>query len=129
MHIHHVYDNGKIYPPSVLSIKLEDILSAFKTGANNLTCLSLGTGYVTAASAPHLILTAFKNLASISFATSYTFPEAERLRNAAKNAPAASSAGPAASAKVEAKKEEKVEEKKEEEADVDMGDLFGGGDY
>ena len=43
---------------------------------------------------------------------------------AASSAPAASSG--AATTKVEEKKEEA---KKEEEADVDMGDLFGGGDY
>lgn len=74
MHVLKVLDNGKIYPPSVLSIKSEDILKAFQTGANNMTCLSLGSGYVTKASAPHLILNAFKNLACISFATDYTFP-------------------------------------------------------
>ena len=42
---------------------------------------------------------------------------------AASSAPAASSGAPAAKAEV------KEEAKKEEEADVDMGDLFGGGDY
>ena len=52
------------------------------------------------------------------------------LSNVGTGAPAAAgpaaSAGPAAKADEPAKKEEP---KKEEEADVDMGDLFGGGDY
>ena len=53
------------------------------------------------------------------------------LSNVGTGAPAAA-AGPSASAGATTKADEpakKEEPKKEEEADVDMGDLFGGGDY
>lgn len=124
MHIQKVLDNGRIFDAAVLSISEEDILSSFGKAASNVTAASLGSGYVIGSAAPHLIMNAFKNLAAVSFASDYDFPQAEALKNAAANAPAASS-GPAAAAV-----EEKVEEKEEseEEADVDMGDLFGG-DY
>jgi large subunit ribosomal protein LP0 len=125
MHIKNVLDNGKLYPAAVLSIKAEDVLAKFQLGANNLTCMSLGSGYVTKASAPHLIMNAFKNLACVSFATDYSFPQAEKLKSAAAAGPAAGAASSGAGA---AKVEEKEEEPAEEEADVDMGDLFGG-DY
>ena len=47
------------------------------------------------------------------------------------SAPVAAAAGPAtgAAAAKDEKPAEKKEEVKEPEADVDMGDLFGGGDY
>lgn len=127
MHVLKIYDNGKVYPAAVLSITSASILSAFGDASKNMTCLSLGSGYVTAASAQHLILNAFKNLACVSFATDYSFPQAEKLKQAAKAGPAtgAASSGPAKTAVAAVV----VEEKKEEEADVDMGDLFGGGDY
>jgi len=127
MHVKKVLDNGKIYPPSVLLIKTDDILSAFKTAGSNITATSLGSGYIIASAAPHIIMNAFKNLACVSFASNYSFPLAERLRGSATaSAPVATAA-----AKVETKAAAPVkEEKKEEpEEDMDMGDLFGGGDY
>lgn len=122
MHIKKVMDNGAIYAPAVLNIRLEDVLEAFTRSAQNVTALSLGSGYVTSASASHSILNAFKNLAAASFSSGFSFKQAEALKAAAGSRPATSSAPVAAApAKVEAKKEEP----KEEEVDVDMGDLFG----
>lgn len=125
MHIKRVLDNGRVFDAAVLSIKEEDILAGFARAASNVTAASLGSGYVIGLAAPHLIMNAFKNLAAVSFASDYDFPQAQALKNAAANAPATSAAGPATEA-AEAKVEEK--EESEEEADVDMGDLFGG-DY
>lgn len=127
MHVKKVLDGGKLYAPSVLNIKTEDILSAFKTAGSNLTATSLGSGYIVASAAPHIIMNAFKNLACVSFASDYSFPLAERLRGSAAAASAPTSSAPAA--KVEAKVEKKEEKKEEPEEDMDMGDLFGGGDY
>ena len=125
MHIKMILDNGKLFPPKILSIDEEAILSAFTFGANNMTSLSLGSGYVVPSAAPHLVLNAFKNLAAVSFATDYSFPQAEKLRAAAASMPASS--GAAAATTAAAPKEEAVVEEEPEE-DVDMGDLFGG-DY
>jgi len=126
MHIKNVLDNGKLYPAAVLSISSDDILAKFQAGCNNLTCMSLGSGYVTKAAAPHLIMNAFKNLACVSFATDYSFPQAEKMKAAAASGPATGAGASSGAGAVKA--EEKEEEPAEEEADVDMGDLFGG-DY
>ncbi len=89
-----------------------------------MAAISLASGFITKPAMPHLLLNAFKNLAAVTFDADYSFKEADKLREASKNAVVVVAAGSAP-----AKKEEKKEEVKEEEADVDMGGLFGGDDY
>jgi len=135
-----VYDNGAVYPASVLDLTDEDLLKKFFQGVSNVTALSLQVGYPTVLSVPHSVLNGFRNLVAISLVTDYTFPQAEKVKKllsdpaalaaaaaaaAAASAPAASST-PAAAPAAEKKKEEKKEE--EEEEDADMGGLFGGDD-
>ena len=124
MHVKKVYEEGQIFNPDVLDITTEDILKRFRTSIGNLASISLASGYITKPAIPHLLANAFKNLAAVTFDSDYSFKQADKLKEAAKNAvhvaPTAAAAGSSAPAKVE-----KVEEKKEEEADVDMGGLFG----
>jgi len=132
-----VYDNGSVYPSSVLDLTDADILQKFFTGVNYVAALSLQLGYPTLVSVPHSVTNAFRSLVAISLVTDYTFPAADKLKKllsdpAALAAAAAAAAGPATStatpAKDAGKPAAKVEEKEEEEADADMGGLFGGGD-
>jgi len=96
MHVKNVLDNNQIYSAAVLSITQDDVLAIFNRSAQNITGLSLGSGYITSAAAPHLVLNAFKNLAAVTFATDYSFPAADKLKSAAAAAPATSaSAAPA----------------------------------
>lgn len=74
MTIKKVLMDGNLYDPAVLYITSEIILEKFSCAGSNITALSLGSGYVTPSSAPHLIMNAFKNLAAISFATDFSFP-------------------------------------------------------
>jgi large subunit ribosomal protein LP0 len=120
MNIVSFLENNKLFNAKVLSITPADITNMFVFGSNNLTSISLATGYMIPSAAPHLLINAFKNLAGAAIAADYSFPAVEALKNAAKSAPKA--AAGAAGAKVEA---EVVEEPEE---DVDMGDLFGGGE-
>jgi len=119
MHIKAFMDNAKRYDAKVLSITNDSIHTAFSAAAQMLTGLSLGSGYITSAAAPHLVLNAFKNLAAVSMASGYSFPQADKMKAAAAAGPA-----PAAAGKAEAKAEVKKEES-EEEADIDMGNMFG----
>lgn len=119
MHIKAFMDNAKRYDAKVLSITNDSIHSSFSSAAQMLTGLSLGSGYITSAAAPHLVLNAFKNLAAVSFASGFSFPQADKMKAAAAAGPA-----PAAAAKAEVKAEVKKEES-EEEADIDMGNMFG----
>jgi len=128
MHILKVLDGGKIYPPSVLNIKTDDLLAAFKIAGGNLTATSLSSGYVVPSAAPHLIMNAFKNLCCASFASGYDFPQAAVLKAGSGPAPTAAAAATTTAAPVAAAKEEA--KPADEEMDVGgMDDLFGGGDY
>jgi len=124
MHVTKVLQNGSIFDAKVLDLSTEAILGKFKRACGVQASLSLAAGFPTAASAPHSILNAFKNLVCASAASGYEFPEATTLLEAAKNAPAAGAAGGGAA---EAAKPV-VEEKKEEVEAVDMGGLFGDDD-
>jgi large subunit ribosomal protein LP0 len=122
MEVKKVIQNGSMFDAKVLSLTTETILAKFKNAISVQASLSLGSGYATAASAPHSILNAFKNMAAVSAMSGYEFKEATALLSAAKNAPAAGAASGAAKAAAP------VEEKKEEVEDVDMGGLFGDDD-
>ena len=124
MNIKSFMENGKLYAAKVLSISSEDVLASFSAGTQNLTCISLATGYMIAPAVPHAIINAFKNLAGAAIACDYDFPALAALKNAAKAGPAA--AGAPAAGGAAAKVEEAAAEEPEE--DVDMGGLFGGDD-
>jgi len=126
-----VYDGGSIFHPSVLDITDEDIRAKFIEGAAIVTMTCLGIGYPTAASVPHMVSNAFRNLLAVAVETDYTFKEAEQIKEmlanpekfaalaapvaAAAAAPTEASAAPVEEAKPAAKDES------EEESDDDMG--------
>jgi large subunit ribosomal protein LP0 len=126
MHVKKVYEDGAIFNPEILDITPEDIIKRFRMSIGNLASISLASGYITKPAIPHMLVNAFKNLASVTFDSDYSFKQADKLKEAAKNAvhvaPTAAAGAPAKAAAV-------VEEKKEEEADVDMGGLFGADEY
>ena len=123
MNVKKVYDEGSIFAPEVLDITPEDIRNKFKKAVANMASISLASGYLTKPAIPHLLANAFKNLAAVTFSTDVTFKQADKMKEAAKNAVSyAAPAGGAPAGKAAAKEEEKP---KEEEADVDMGGLFG----
>lgn len=123
MHITKILQNGAIFDSKVLALTNDFILSKFRNAAKLQAQFSLGAAYPTAASAPHSLLNAFKNMVAVSAQTGFEFEQASAYLSAAKSAPAAGAATVEAT-KVAAP----VEEKKEEPEDVDMGGLFGGDD-
>lgn len=123
MNVKSFLEGGKLIDKAVLEITTDDLLAAFGAGAQNLTCISLATGYMIPSAMPHSIINAFKNLAGAAIAADYDFPQLDALKSAAKNAPAGGA--PAAGGKAAAAEAPKEAEPEE---DVDMGDLFGGGD-
>ena len=124
MSINNFLENGKLFSAKVLEITSDDILANFSSGVQNLTCISLASGYMIAPAVPHAIINAFKNLAGAAIACDYDFPALAALKNAAKAGPATGGAPTAggAAAKVEEAPVEELEE------DVDMGGLFVGDD-
>lgn len=118
-----ILQDGQLFDPAVLSITKESILKKFSAGVANATAVSIASGYTVSSAVPHLIMNAFKNLAAVSFASDFSFPQAEALKKAAAAGPAVASGGGGGAAPA------KAEEKEEEEEEVEMGmDLFGGDD-
>jgi large subunit ribosomal protein LP0 len=111
-----VYEDGATYDSSVLDLTADALLTKFFNGVSKVAAVSLAIKYPTAASLPHLVAAAYKNLLAIALTTAYTFPEAEKFKAGAAAGAAAASAAPAASkaaapaAKVVAKVEEPEED-------------------
>lgn len=113
-----VFQDGAILSLAAVSLTPADILTQFQKGASNIVGLSLELGFVNAASAPHLVINAFKNILAISLESGYKIKELDNLTAAA---PAQSSGG-AAPVKKEAAP---VEAEPEDEEDFDgFGGLF-----
>merc|ERR1712070_867748 len=107
MHVTKVLQNGSLFDAAVLDLDTDSILAKFKSAIKTQAKLSLGLGVPTAASAPHNVLNAFKNLVAVSASSDFHFKQGDELLEAAKNAPAAGPATAVAAAPVaETKKEE-----------------------
>jgi len=131
-----VYDSGVVFPPEVLDIKDEDVLSKSRQSILSLTALFLASGVPTSLSIPHNFVNSFRKLVAIALETEITFERVAKLKEllanpealAAAQAAAAATAAPAAAAPAAAApaaaKEEKKEEKEEEEDDAGFGGLF-----
>jgi len=134
--VRNVYDNGSLFDPKVLDLTDEDLLSKFSAGVKNIASIGLAIGYPTTASLPHSLIRGFKNVLSISLATDYSIPQAQKMKDylANPNAFATAVTAPKEAPKKEekkddkkaAKKEEKKPEPEEEEGGDDIGGLFGG---
>jgi len=134
-----VYENGSVYPASVLDITPDDLLGKFMSSVDKLRALSLAANWPSELTLSFHIANGFRKLLALSLATNYTFKEAEAF---SKGAAAAAAAAPAAAAggKDEKKADKKGDDKKgkpeakpkkEEEAPADDEDgamdlsLFG----
>jgi large subunit ribosomal protein LP0 len=129
-----VYEDGFVYPPTVLDVTDDDILSKFLSGVQKIAALSLWTGIPSLPAVPHYFANAFNNLIAVSVATDYTFERSKDIKELLANpealaalATTQTTAEPAkqetaAAAPTKAAEPEKKEE--EEEEDGGFGGLF-----
>jgi len=126
--IHHIYANGDVFPADVLDISSSDIASAFNNAVREVAALCLALNYPTAASLPHSIMDAYKNMLAIGLSCKdYSWENLTKVKAiladpsafAAAAAPAAGGAAPAAAAA-------EAEEEEEEESSAAAGGMFGG---
>jgi len=137
MSVQNIYEDGAVFPASVLDITPDAVIAKFFVGVTQLTAISLRIGTPNLATIPHSFAHAFKNLLAIAVAADVDFEEAKPFKDyladpaawAAKHGggggggggkPAAAAAGgakPAAAAK---------EPEPEPEEDIGLGGgLFG----
>jgi len=124
-----VYDKGEVYPADVLDISPADVASSFNSAVREVAALCLALNYPTAASVPHSIMDAYKNMLAIGMACkNYSWENLEKVETILKDpsaftaaaAPAAGTAGGDAAAP------EEPEEEEEEESSAAAGGMFGG---
>eukprot|EP00494_Astrolonche_serrata_P023610 UN23868 len=63
--VDYVFDKGDVYPSDVLSITPADIALAFSRAVREVAALCLALNYPTAASVPHSIMNAYKNMLAV----------------------------------------------------------------
>lgn len=118
-----VYDNGQVFPASILDITDEELVSHFVGAINTIASISLAVGYPTLPSVGHSLINNYKNLLAVAIASNYIYPEIEELLDRIQNPDKYASAAPAAAAAAsseDAPAEEAAAEE-DDESDDDMG--------
>jgi len=121
MGIAQVYDQGQVFPPSVLDIDEAQILACFLDAVKIIASISLAANYPTLASVSHSLVNAYKNAVAVALCTDYSWELIDELKDRIANpdsyASAGPAAGPAAAATDEGKPAAKEEDKEEDESD------------
>ncbi|NXD32727.1 RLA0 protein, partial [Spelaeornis formosus] len=122
MQVVQVYDNGAVFPPSILDIEESTLIAQFTSGVKTIAAISLAIGIPTIASVMHSLVNSYKNILNISLATDYEFEGSAKIKEYLANPEAFAAAAPAAAAESAAAPaaEEKAAEE-EEASDDDMG--------
>ncbi|SCU80531.1 LAMI_0B02806g1_1 [Lachancea mirantina] len=118
-----VYDNGQVFPVSILDITDDELVSHFVSAVSTIACVSLAVGYPTLPSVGHSVINNYKDLLAVAVAANYIYPEIEELADRIANPDKYASAAPVASAAAassDAPAEEAAAEE-EDESDDDMG--------
>jgi len=132
-----VYENGAVYPSSVLDVTQDELLEKFLNATNKLRALSLAARWPNELTLTYHMANGFRKLLALSLATNYSFKEAEAFSKAAAAPKPAGGGGdkPKKDDKKDKKEKEKEKEKEKpkekpveeppaEEEDVNVGGLF-----
>lgn len=120
--IEQVYDNGQVFPSSILDITDDELVSHFVSAINVIASVSLAVGYPTLPSVGHSVVNHYKNVLALSLATDYSFEGSEAIKDRLANPDAYASSAPAASSgATESEAAPAAEEEEAEESDDDMG--------
>jgi large subunit ribosomal protein LP0 len=116
-----VYDNGQVFPASILDITDDELVGHFVAAINTIASISLAVGYPTLPSVGHSVVNHYKNVLALSVATEYTFEGSEAIKDRLANPEAYAAAAPAAAAGSSSAAAEEAAAEEEEESDDDMG--------
>jgi len=129
--VDYVFSNGDVFPAAVLDISTADIAVAFNSAVREVAALCMAINYPTAASVPHSIMDAYKNMLAVGLALKdYSWENLTKVKEiladpsafAAAAAPAAGS-GPATDAPAVVEEDDEPEE-----SSAAAGGMFGGSD-
>jgi large subunit ribosomal protein LP0 len=141
-----VYEDGSIYPPTILDITKDEVQERFLNGVRRLAAVSLAIGYPTAATLPHSLANGFRRMLAVTLAVDYKMDGMEKMLTSSKPAQGDDKKGDGGGAKKDdGKKDDKggkdkggkdkakvdkpaekpAEPEPEPEEEVDIGGLFG----
>lgn len=124
-----VYRQGEVFPADVLDISDADVACAFSKAVREVAALCLALSYPTAASVPHSIMDAYKNMLAIGLnCGDYSWENLEKVKQILKDPSAFAAPAPAEAAGGDAPAQVVEEEEEEEESSVAAGGMFGGSD-
>jgi len=118
-----VYENGTVYASSVLDLTDDDLANKMQEGIRNIASIGLATGIPNAASVPHSMVNAFKNVLSVACATDVTFKQAEDIKSYLED-PSKFASAVVATTSNDAPAEAEAEEEEESSSDAGLGGLF-----
>jgi len=122
-----VYDNGDVYPAAVLDLTEADIACAFSAAVREVAALCLALNFPTAASVPHSIMDAYKNVLAVGLACKdYSWENLVKVKEILADPSKFASAAPTAGAADTGAAAVEEEEEEEEESSAAAGGLFGG---
>lgn len=122
MSVVQVYDNGAVFPPSILDIEEQTLVDQFSSGIKTIAAISLAIGIPTIASVAHSFINAYKNVLGVSIATDYEFEHSAQIKERLANPEAfAAAAAPVTQASEAAPAAAAAQEEEEEESDEEMG--------
>ncbi|KAL7927691.1 ribosomal protein L10 domain-containing protein [Trichoderma austrokoningii] len=120
-----VYDQGQVFPPSILDISEEQLLGTLAKAITTVATISLALNFPTLPSVMHSVVNSYKKVLAVAVETEISWPEIEALKDRIANPDAYAAAAPAAtSAAAAATEAAPAEEEKEEEEEDEEG--FGG---
>lgn len=79
--IRQVYDSGAVFENDMLDITDDVLFKHFSAGVANVAAISLAIGFPNKASAPHLVINAYKNLLAVALATEISFKGVDKVNN------------------------------------------------
>lgn len=119
-----VYDQGQVFPPSVLDISEEQLLGSLAKAIATIASISLALNFPTLPSVVHSLVNAYKNTISVALGIDYSWEAINELKDRIANPDAYAAVATTTAAATESKGAEKEEEKSEEEESDEGG--FGG---
>jgi len=126
MGLSQIYDDGNVFPPSVLDISEEQLLTTFLSAVKTISAVSLAANYPTLPSVAHSLINGYKKVLAVAVSTEYGWDEISELKDRIANPDAYAAAAPAASSGPAETKEEAPAKKDESDEESDEDGGFGG---
>jgi len=121
-----IYDDGNVFPPSVLDIDEDQLIGAFLGAVKTISALSLVVNYPTLPSVAHSLMNSYKNMVAVALTIDFSWDAVKDLKDRIENPDAYAAAAPVGTETSGADKNVEAPKKDESEEESDDEGGFGG---